>query len=168
MHKKQDLKDINIRKDRKGKEGNIAVLLFETEETTQAANGEVNKTEQYTGKKLGQSNRANTPRTESTKEQKQYGKSSSEAMLSMLSKVEDDEIKDCKKRRNILLRYTESRYANTREIKEKMGQYGIVMSIRNRKTEYEKTQKESMVCFATEIKAKRAMTDIKYNYLQER
>ena len=88
-------------------------------------------------------------------------------MLSMLSKVEDDEIKDCKKRRNILLRYTESRYANTREMKEKMGQYGIVMSIRNRKTEYEKTQKESMVCFAKEIKAKRAMTDIKYNYLQE-
>ena len=83
FHKKEDLKDINIRKDRKGKEGNIAVLLFETEETTQAANGEVNKTEQYTGKKLGQANRANTPRTESTKEQKQYGKSNSEAMLCM-------------------------------------------------------------------------------------
>ena len=82
-------------------------------------------------------------------------------------KVEDDEIKDCKKRRNMLLRYTESRYTNTRGMKEKMGQYGIVMSIRNRKTEYEKTQKESMVCFAKEIKAKRAMTDIKYNYLQE-
>ena len=46
-------------------------------------------------------------------------------------------------------------------------QYGTVISIRNRKSEYEKTQKESMVCFATEAEAKRAMTDIKHNYLQE-
>ena len=52
-------------------------------------------------------------------------------------------------------------------MKEKMGQYGTVISIRNRKSEYEKTKKQSMVRFATEVEAKRAMTDIKYNYLQE-
>ena len=52
-------------------------------------------------------------------------------------------------------------------MKEKMEQYGTVISIRNRKSEYEKTQKESMVCFATEAEAKRAVADIKYNYLQE-
>ena len=41
------------------------------------------------------------------------------------------------------------------------------ISIRNRKSEYEKIQKESMVCFAIEPETKRAVTDIKYNYLQE-
>ena len=82
-------------------------------------------------------------------------------------KAEDHKINDCKKRRNILLRYTDSIYANTREIKEKMEQYRTVVSIRNRKSEYEKIQKESMICFATEAEVKRAMTDIMYNYLQK-
>ena len=50
---------------------------------------------------------------------------------------------------------------------EKIEQFGSVISIRNRKSEYEKTQKESMVCFAIEPETKRAVTDIKYNYLQE-
>ena len=80
--------------------------------------------------------------------------------------VEDHEIKDCKKRRNILLRYND-RYTNTRKINEKMEQYGKVISIRNKKSEYEKTQKESMVCFAKKAEAKKAMTGIKHNYLQE-
>ena len=82
-------------------------------------------------------------------------------------KAEDHEIKDCKKRRNILLRYTDRRYTNTREMKEEMEQYRTVISIKNRKSEYEKTQKESTVCVATEAEAKRAIADIKYNYLQE-
>ena len=82
-------------------------------------------------------------------------------------KAEDHEIKDCKKRRNILLRYTDRRYTNTREMKEEMEQYRTVISIKNRKSEYEKTQKESTVCFATEAEAKRAIADIKYNDLQE-
>ena len=51
---------------------------------------------------------------------------------------------------------------------EKIEQFGSVISIRNRKSECEKTQKESMVCFAIEPETKRAVTDIKYNYLQER
>ena len=66
-------------------------------------------------------------------------------------KAEDHEIKDCKKRINILLRYTDSRYTSTREMK----------------SEDENMQKESMVCFATETEAKRAMGDIKHNYLHE-
>ena len=82
-------------------------------------------------------------------------------------KVGDHEIKDCKKRRNILLRYTDRRYKNTRKINEKMEQYGKVISIRNKKTEYEKTQKENMVYFAKKAEAKRAMAGIKHNYLQE-
>ena len=44
-------------------------------------------------------------------------------------------------------------------MKEKMKQYGTKRSIRNMKIKYEKTQKEST--------AKRAMTDIKYDYLYE-
>ena len=42
-----------------------------------------------------------------------------------------------------------------------MEQYGTVISIRNRKSEYEKTQKESTVCFATEAEARRKMIDKK-------
>ena len=42
-------------------------------------------------------------------------------------------------------------------MKEKMEQYGTVISIRRRKREDKKTQKESMVCFSTESEAKRAM-----------
>ena len=39
-----------------------------------------------------------------------------------------------------------------------MEQYGTAISIRNsRKRKYEKMQKETMVCFATEAEAKRAM-----------
>ena len=98
-------------------------------------------------------------REESTKEQNMTNQP---VKLCYACKAEDPEIKDCKKRRNTLLRYT-----NIREMKEKMEQYGTVISVRNRKSEYEKTQKKSMVCFATEAEAKRAMTDIKYNYLQE-
>ena len=56
-------------------------------------------------------------------------------------KAEDDEIKDCKKKRNVLLRYTGSRYISTKWMKQKMEQYGTVISIGNRKGEYEKTQK---------------------------
>ena len=52
-------------------------------------------------------------------------------------------------------------------MKEKMEQYRTVISMRNRKSEHEKTKKECMVCFATEAETKRAMTDIKYNCLQE-
>ena len=69
LHEKQDLQGINIRKDRKGKEGNIGKLSFGTEESAQAAIGEINKTEQYTAETLGQSKWENMPRTESTKEQ---------------------------------------------------------------------------------------------------
>ena len=69
LHEKQDLQDINIRKDRNGKEGNIVVILTGTEESAQAAIGEINKRQQYTAKKLGQNNRENMRRTESTKEQ---------------------------------------------------------------------------------------------------
>ena len=43
LHEKEDLQGINIRKDRKRKEGNIAVLSFGTEESAQAAIGETNK-----------------------------------------------------------------------------------------------------------------------------
>ena len=56
---------------------------------------------------------------------------------------------------------------DTREMKEKMEQYGTIISIRIRKSEYEKTQKQSLVCFSTEPEAKKVMTDIKYNCLQE-
>ena len=40
LHKKEDLQSIKIRKDRKGKQGNIAVLSFGTEKSVQAAIGE--------------------------------------------------------------------------------------------------------------------------------
>ena len=53
------------------------------------------------------------------------------------------------------------------EMKEKMEQYGAGISVKNRKSEYEKTQKERMLCFTTESEAKRAMTDMKHNYLHE-
>ena len=48
-----------------------------------------------------------------------------------------------------LVRYTGSRYTSTREMKERTEQYGTVISIKSKKRKYEKTQKESMVCFAT-------------------
>ena len=159
MHEKQDLKGIKTRKDRKGKERNIEVLSFGTEQSAQAG-----IEEQYTATKLGQSNQENTPRAESKKEQNMANQVVKKYYA---CKAEDHEIEDCKKSINILLTYTDSRYTNTREMKEKMEQYGTVISIRNRKSEYEKTQKESMVCFATEAEAKRAMADIKHNYLQE-
>ena len=146
MHEKENLRGINIRKDRKGKQGNIAVVSFRTEEPAQAAIGEINKTEQYTAKKLGQNIWENLSKTESTKEQNVANQVVKQCYA---CKAEDHEIKDCKKRRNILLRYTDSRYTNTREMKERMEQYETVISIKNRKSEYEKTRKESMVCFGT-------------------
>ena len=94
------------------------------------------------------------PGAESAKEQNMANQAVKQCYA---CKGEDHEIKDCKKRRNMLLRYSDSRHTNTRETKEK---YGTVISIWNRKSEYEKTQKESTVCFATEAEAKRAMSDI--------
>ena len=104
LHEKEDLQGINIRKDRKGKEGSIAVLSFGTEEPAQAAIGEVDKTEQYTAKKLAQTNLENMSRAESTKEQNMTNQV---VKLCYACKAEDHEIKDCKKRKNILLRYTD-------------------------------------------------------------
>ena len=72
-----------------------------------------------------------------------------------------------RKDKNILLRYTDRRYTSTKEIKEKMEQYGTVISLRNRKSEYEKTHKGSMVSFKIESEGKRVVTDIKHNYLHE-
>ena len=60
-------------------------------------------------------------------------------------KADDHEIKDRKKERNLLLRYTNSKYTNIREMTEKMQQYGTVTSIKNKKGEFEETQKESVV-----------------------
>ena len=91
-------------------------------------------------------------RAKSTKEQNMANQAVKQCYA---CKAEDHEIKDCKKRRNILLRYTDSRYINTREMKENMEQYGTVISTRNKKSEYEKTQKESMVCFATDGRSKK-------------
>ena len=144
MHEKEDIRGINIRKDRKKKEGNIAVLSFGIEESAQAATGEVNKTEQYTAKKLAQTNRENMSRAKSTKEQNMANQAVKQCYA---CKAEDHE--------RSLLRYTDSRYINTREMKENMEQYGTVISTRNKKSEYEKTQKESMVCFATDGRSKK-------------
>ena len=116
MHEKQDLQGINIRKDRKEKKGNIAVVSFGTEESAKTAIGEINKTEQYTARKLGQNNRENMAETESTKEQ---NKANHVVKQCYACKAKDHEITDWKKRRNILLRYTDIRYRNTREMKEK-------------------------------------------------
>ena len=152
LHEKEDLQGINIRKDRKGKEGSIAVLSFGTEEPAQAAIGEVDKTEQYTAKKLTQTNLENMLRAESTKEQNMINQV---VKLCYACKAEDDEIKDCKKRKNILLRYTDIRYTNTREIKEKMEQYGTVINIRNRKNEYEKHKKRAWYVLQQKQKLKK-------------
>ena len=55
----------------------------------------------------------------------------------------------------MVLRYTDIRDTSIKEIKEKMEQYGTVISIRNKKSEYEKIQKESMVyMFCNTIKRK--------------
>ena len=88
-------------KNRNRKERNIAVLSFQTEESAQAAIGEINKTEQYTAKKLGQTIQENTPKTDSTKEQNMANQVVKQCYA---CEAEDHEIKDCKKRRNILLK----------------------------------------------------------------
>lgn len=71
LHEKQDLLGINIRKDSKWKEGNIAVASFGAEEPAETIIWEINKTEQHAAKKLGQNNQGNLTRTESTKERSQ-------------------------------------------------------------------------------------------------
>ena len=101
LHEKEDLQSINIRKDRKGKEGNIAVISFGTEESAQAAIGEINKTEQYTAKKLAQTNWENMSRPDSAKKQNMTNQAVKPCYA---CKAEDHEIKDYKKRRNRLLR----------------------------------------------------------------
>ena len=60
----------------------------------QAAFGEINKTEQYTAKKLEQTNWQNMSRAESTKEQT---KTNQAVKLFYARKAEDHETKDCKK-----------------------------------------------------------------------
>ena len=118
---------------------NIAVLSTGTEGSVQAAIGEINKTEQYKTKKLGQRNWENAPRTENTEKQNMANQVVKQCYA---CKAEDHEIKDCKKRRNILLRYTDSRYTNTREMKEKMEQHGTVINIRNSKVNMRKHKKK--------------------------
>ena len=92
-------------------EGNISVVSFGTEESAETAIGEINKIERYATKKLGQNKQNNTPRSETTKEQI---KSNQLGTQYYACKVEDHEIKDFKKRRNVLLRYTGSRYISTK------------------------------------------------------
>ena len=53
LHNKQDLQDINIKKDNKEKEGNIRLVSFGTEKPTETTIRENNKTWQHTSKKLG-------------------------------------------------------------------------------------------------------------------
>ena len=61
--------------------------------------GEINKTEQYTAKKVGQNNQDNATRTKNTKEQ---NKANQVGKPCYACKAEENEIKHCKKRRNIL------------------------------------------------------------------
>ena len=91
LHEKEDLQGINIRKDTKGKEVNIAVLSFGTEESAQEAIREINKTEQYIAKKLTQINQENMSRAESTKEQNVTNQA---VKLCYGCKAKDHEIKD--------------------------------------------------------------------------
>ena len=79
--------------------------------------------QQNTAKKLAQTNRENMSGAESAKEQNMANQAVKQCYT---CKGEDHEIKNCKKRRNMLLRYSDSRHTNTRETKEK---YGTVISI---------------------------------------
>ena len=81
MHEKEDLQGINIRKDRKEKEGNYAVLSFGTEESTQAAIIEINKTTKHS-KETSTNQSGEYVRSRECK-RTEYGKPSSEAMLCM-------------------------------------------------------------------------------------
>ena len=117
--------------------------------------------QQNTAKKLAQTNRDNMPGAESAKEQNMANQAVKQCYT---CKGEDHEIKNCKKRRNMLLRYSDSRHTNTREMKEKMDQYGTVISIGNRKSEYEKAKRKySMFCNRGRSK-KSNVRHNKYNY----
>ena len=70
-------------------------------------------------------------------------------------------IKDCKERRHILVRSTDSRCTSAKEKKEQLEKCGTMTRLRNRKSEYEKTQKESMVCSTTQSEVETAMIDNK-------
>ena len=67
MHEKQDFKaKTSVKIEIERKEIFLGVS-FGTEESAQAAIGEINKTEPHTAKKLGQNNWENMPRAKSTK-----------------------------------------------------------------------------------------------------
>ena len=71
--------------------------------------------QQNLAKKLAQTNRENMPGAESAKEQNMANQAVKQCYA---LKGEDHEIKNCKKRRNMLLRYSDSRHKHKRNERE--------------------------------------------------
>ena len=72
---------------------------------------EINKTEQYTAKKLGKNNLCNASRT---KNMQKRNKANQVGKQSYACKADDHKIKNCRNGRNTLLRLSDNRYTSTK------------------------------------------------------
>ena len=127
--------DQEIRKDGKGKIGNIAIVTYSTEESAEKAITGINKTNKYIAKKYEYETSSEVLLIQETDQEKQRA----ELRIKKLHPIEcyacgssNHIIKDCNKKYNIYVSYREEETLNETEMRQIMEEYGKVKKSQNK------------------------------------
>ena len=148
--------DQEIRKDGKGKIGNIAIITFSTEELARKAITGINKTNKYIAKKYEYETSSEVLLIQEINQEKQR----TELQNQKLHPVEcyafgssNHIIKDCNKKYNIYVSYREEETLNETEMRQIIEEYGKVKKVRIKHDRYGYQQQRAMICFSIEKEA---------------
>ena len=148
--------DQEIRKDGKGKIGNIAIVTYSTEESAEKAITGINKTNKYIAKKYEYETSSEVLLIQETDQEKQRA----ELRIKKLHPIEcyacgssNHIIKDYNKKYNIYVSYREEETLNETEMRQIMEEYGKVKKVRTKHDGYGYQQQRAMICFSNEKEA---------------
>ena len=142
-----------IRKDGKGKIGNIAIVTFSTEESAEKAITGKNKTNKYIAKKYEYETSSEVLLTNQEKQRTELQNQKLHPVECYAFGSSNHIIKDCNKKYNIYVSYREEETLNETEMRQIIEEYGKVKKVRIKHDRYGYQQQRAMICFSIEKEA---------------